>query len=158
MGCQLFLIVLAIIAGLCVSGLRRSIKQSDEQTPVGKSATRWVGTWAFVVVLATLTIAWNWSCFSTQKVYLSLSPDAAWKLVVEQRCAFPRSELVDPAATLGFRLVETKTGKTLAYKTARLEEESDYQAPDVTWKHDLVQVANFDDRKPSRLDLVIPPN
>ena len=155
MGCQLFLIVIAILCGLCVSGLRHSIKRNDEQQPADRPKTRRPGAWAFILVLTVLTLAWNWACFSTRKVYLSLSPDAAWKLVVEQRCAFPRNELVDPAQVIAFRLVETRSGQTVAYQVALLAEESDYQTPDVTWRRDGAQVTKFDRRKPVQLDLVI---
>ncbi|MFT4514667.1 MAG: hypothetical protein ACI89X_002306 [Planctomycetota bacterium] len=156
MSCQLFLIVIALIAGLCVGGLRRSIKQQDEQDPEGKSKHRLTGAWIFVIVLAALTLTWNWACFSSKNVFSSVSPNAAWKLIVEQRCAFPRNTFVDPMQRLGIRLIDSKTGETLAYTSASLEQGSDFRAPDVTWVRGGAQVKGFNSRKDVQLDLVVP--
>lgn len=156
MGCQLFLIVVALIAGLCVGGLRHSIKQADEQETEGKPKHRLTGAWTFLIVCTALTLTWNWACFSSKNVYVSFSPDTAWKLVVEQRCAFPRNELVDPAQVIGFRLIDTKAGNTLAYESVLLNEGSDLQPPDVTWLRDGAQVKGFNTRKHMQLDVVLP--
>lgn len=156
MGCQLFLIVIALIAGLCVGGLRRSIKQADEQETEGKPKHQLTGTWIFLIVLTALTLTWNWACFSSKNIYMSLSPGADWKLVVEQRCSFPRNKFVDPSQVIGFRLIDIKTGETLAYESVMLEEDSDFRPPDVTWIRGGARVKGFNTRKQMKLDVVLP--
>jgi hypothetical protein len=59
-----------------------------------------------------LTLTWNWACFSSKNVYVSFSPDAAWKLVVGQRCAFPRNEFVDPAQVIAWTRTATSNRQT----------------------------------------------
>jgi hypothetical protein len=159
MGCQLFLIVIALIAGLCVGGLRRSIKQADEQETESKPKHRVTGTWAFLGVLTVLTLTWNWACFSRQKSsYELLSPDAAWKLVADKRCAFPRDQIIEPSLVIGFRLIDAKTGQTLAYSSAKLSDNSYVMPPTVTWNRDGAQVSGFSSSKDVQLDLVVPKN
>lgn len=146
MFCQVFLIAFALLCGLCVAGLRHMVRLSGEQVANGRSRHRVTGVWTFLVVATVLTVAWNWTCFSNRTAKVSTSPDGSRQLTVERRHAFPRSELVDPAIIVGFRIVDAKTGATKAYARKLLKEESDYREPIVEWTQDGARVTGFDTR------------
>lgn len=146
MFCQVFLLAFALLCGLCVAGLRHMVRLSGQQVANGRSRHRVTGIWTFLIVATALTVAWNWTCFSNHVETVSTSPDGSRQLVVERRDAFPRSELVDPAIIVGFRIVDAKTGESRAYARKLLKEQSDYRDPIVEWTRDGARVKEFDTR------------
>lgn len=76
-----------------------------------------------------------------------MSPDGEHELLFEKRILFPANEIFDPRAAIRIVLSKTDTASVIHSETFTLDEESDFQLPQIRWMDTRVEITSFDDRR-----------
>ena len=114
-------------------------------------------TWSTAVIIALLVVQQGpfiaRGDYSRRVVWESTSPDNRYRVEVRRQLTFPA--MIDPSGWAYFAVVDNETGREGARTVVALPEFYDFKRPRVEWTSSAVEVANFDQKRPAAVRLLL---